>query len=217
MLCLRPLMLICAGIYGCVYTASACPCLPSVLYPCLPCLSVPLIHPYLARRPTTNHHTYQTNQTHTSGGCHRDGDAGGLRRKALQRVHAGAEGHPCLGLGAGAGIYSDFCASACMVVCSSEGDGGRLSFSFPHCPHPNNTIPQGNAASLRDRAIECVGVVGAAVGRSLFAPDAVEVMDLLVGQLQVRAISKRFGLCVCLLLPWFGVCDPLSTCGEKGR
>ncbi len=43
---------------------------------------------------------------------------------------------------------------------------------------------QGNAGALRDRAIECVGVVGAAVGRQLFAADAVAVMDLLVGQLQ---------------------------------
>lgn len=65
-------------------------------------------------------------------------------------------------------------------------------------PHPQQQ--QGNAGVLRDRAIECVGVVGAAVGRARFAPDAVAVMDLLVGQLQVRGdwvglIRER--VCVC--------------------
>lgn len=48
----------------------------------------------------------------------------------------------------------------------------------------------GQAGNLRDKAIECVGILGSAVGRrdkgegANFATDATEVMQMLVGQLQ---------------------------------
>lgn len=51
----------------------------------------------------------------------------------------------------------------------------------------------GQAGNLRDKAIECVGILGSAVGRrdkgegTNFATDATEVMQLLVGQLQGAA------------------------------
>ncbi len=47
----------------------------------------------------------------------------------------------------------------------------------------SSPLATGQAGSLRDKAVECVGILGNAVGKAAFAADAKEVMDMLVGQL----------------------------------
>ncbi len=42
---------------------------------------------------------------------------------------------------------------------------------------------------LRGKAMECVGLVGDAVGEDVFLPDAAEVMEILIGSMVCDAIS----------------------------
>lgn len=48
---------------------------------------------------------------------------------------------------------------------------------------------------LRGRAMECVGIVGEAVGDDIFASDALEVMQLLLHAIVSRE-QNIFNLCV---------------------
>lgn len=44
-----------------------------------------------------------------------------------------------------------------------------------------------NQASLRGKAMQCVGLIGDAVGEEMFFPDAVEIMEILIGALNANS------------------------------
>ena len=56
-----------------------------------------------------------------------------------------------------------------------------------------------NQNLLRGKAMQCVGLIGDAVGVEMFYPDAVEIMEILIGAM-VPAISRHIILVVTLLL-----------------